>query len=99
MAPETLKECVQKLNADSDLAQGRVVVDLEKLSSEKAFYMRNLAQHLKSCGAEGDELLDQFLPEISNLCDSIQRYDYCKLLLHLTVAKPLWYQETINNIL
>ncbi|XP_078359066.1 condensin complex subunit 3-like [Oculina patagonica] len=54
--------------------EGPVRISYEALDVETAFYWRCLGEHFKSMGVDGEELLDDLLPEVSEFCKYIQGY-------------------------
>lgn len=57
--------------------EGPVRIKYETLDAETAFYWRCLGEHVKTMGVDGEELLDELLPEVSGFCKYIQRYVFC----------------------
>ncbi|CAH3143074.1 unnamed protein product [Porites lobata] len=54
--------------------EGPVKIKYETLYAETAFYWRCLGEHVKTMGVDGEELLDELLPEVSGFCKYIQGY-------------------------
>lgn len=54
--------------------EGPVRIDYNSLDSETAFYWRCLGEHVKSMGVDGEQFLDELLPEVSGFCTYIQGY-------------------------
>ena len=57
--------------------EGPVRIKYETLDAETAFYWRCLGEHVKTMGVDGEELLDELLPEVSGFCKYIQGYVFC----------------------
>lgn len=49
-------------------------INYKSLDAETAFYWRCLGEHAKFMGVDGEELLDELLPEVSGFCKYIQGY-------------------------
>lgn len=52
--------------------EGPVRIDYNSLDAETAFYWRCLGEHVKSMGVDGEQFLDELLPEVSGFCMYIQ---------------------------
>lgn len=52
----------------------RKLIPLEDLTSENVLYWRCLCEYLKSKGEEGEDLLEQVLPEPAIYADYLLRY-------------------------
>lgn len=50
------------------------MIPLEDLTAENVLYWRCLCEHLKSKAEEGDDLLEQILPETAVYADYLLRY-------------------------
>ena len=61
--------------------EGPVRINYDTLDAETAFYWRCLGEHVKSMGVDGEELLDELLPEVSGFCKYIQGYAHQTLSL------------------
>lgn len=68
---EDLQAYTESLKKGQD-ADGPVRINYEALDAETAFYWRCLGEHAKSMGVDGEELLDELLPEVSGFCKYIQ---------------------------
>lgn len=54
--------------------EGPVQINYDTLDVETAFFWRCLGEHAKSMGVDGEELLDELLPEVLAFCKYIQGY-------------------------
>lgn len=61
--------------------EGPVRINYDTLDAETAFYWRCLGEHAKSMGVDGEELLDELLPEVSGFCKYIQGYAHHRKFL------------------
>ena len=65
--------CIESLKKEQE-GEGPVQINYKSLDAETAFYWRCLGEHAKSMGVDGEELLDELLPEVSGFCKYIQEY-------------------------
>jgi len=70
---EDLQVCIESLKKEQE-GEGPVQINYKSLDAETAFYWRCLGEHAKSMGVDGEELLDELLPEVSGFCKYIQEY-------------------------
>ena len=68
---DDLQEYVNLLRKEQE-DEGPVRIDYNSLNAETAFCWRCLGEHAKSMGVDGEQLLDQLLPEVSGFCKYIQ---------------------------
>ena len=65
---------IKSLTGDQRTVDRPVRIGYENLDAETSLYWRCLGEHLRSQGVDGEELLDELLPEMSGFCDYIQGY-------------------------
>ncbi|XP_068710176.1 condensin complex subunit 3-like [Montipora foliosa] len=70
---DDLQEYINLLRKEQE-DEGPVRIDYNSLNAETAFCWRCLGEHAKSMGVDGEQLLDQLLPEVSGFCKYIQGY-------------------------
>lgn len=77
---EDLKVYAESLKKGQE-DEGPVRINYDTLDAETAFYWRCLGEHAKSMGVDGEELLDELLPEVSGFCKYIQGYAHQRKFL------------------
>lgn len=70
---EDLQAYIESLKKGEE-EKGPVRIKYDTLDAETAFYWRCLGEHVKSMGVDGEELLDELLPEVSGFCKYIQGF-------------------------
>lgn len=74
---EDLQTYINFLKKGQEDEEGPVRIKYETLDAETAFYWRCIGEHVKTMGVDGEELLDELLPEVSGFCKYIQGYVFC----------------------
>ncbi|KAJ8339794.1 hypothetical protein SKAU_G00344270 [Synaphobranchus kaupii] len=99
----------EELLQDRVQLDGRKLIPVESLSCEKVLYWRALCQFIRSKGDEGDEMLEQLLPEAAAFAEYLYSYlqsipvlteeekaDFNKV--ELTMTKEFIGQELITLV-
>lgn len=74
---EDLQTYINFLKKGQEDEEEPVRIKYETLDAETAFYWRCIGEHVKTMGVDGEELLDELLPEVSGFCKYIQGYVFC----------------------